>query len=215
MKIGIVTFYRVANYGAMLQAFAFEKYLEALGHQVEFIACERTVERRIPLLRCLVSRRLKGVQIMIKNYVRFPITKFAEKYPQTKFCRSLDEVRDVTKDYDVFIVGSDQIWNPLWCSGVYLPLVMLDFAPAGKPRISYAASFGTTVWSEEQQAQKAGELLRKFTKISVREESGVELVRKLSGRTDVVCLLDPTLLQNVQFYRGLFQEPEARANNPP
>ena len=203
MRIAIVTFYRVANYGAMLQAYALERYLEALGHQVVFVSHPRTRERRLPFLRCLVSRRLKGIQIKLKNYVRFPLTEFAADYPQTRPCKTMDDVACATGDCDAFIVGSDQMWNPLWCANDSLPLVMLDFAAVGKPRISYAASFGTTEWPANANAPLAGELLRRFTKISVREESGVELVRRLAGRTDAVCLLDPTLLHDAAFYREL------------
>ena len=200
MKIGIVTFYRVANYGAMLQAYALERYLKARGHDVVFIAHERCIAKKHPLWRCFVSRSLLGVRIKLKNYVRHSITAFARDFPQTRFCRTLEDVREATKDCDAFIVGSDQMWNPMWCSGVYLPLVMLDFADSRKPRIAYAASFGTREWREDQDAERAGELLRKFSKISVREESGVALVKELSGRMDAQCLLDPTLLQTADFY---------------
>lgn len=214
MKIAIVTFYRVANYGAMLQAYALERYLESLGHQVVFVSHPRTRERRLPFLRCLVSRRLTGVHIKLKNYVRFPLTDFAANYPQTSPCKTLDDVARATADCDAFVVGSDQMWNPLWCAGESLPLVMLDFAPVGKPRIAYAASFGTADWPVDANAPLAGELLRKFSKISVREESGVELVRKLSGRTDAVCLLDPTLLHDAAFYRELMFGHDGAAAHP-
>ena len=203
MKIGIVTFFRVANYGAMLQANALRRFLESMGHEVVFISHPRVVATKMPLWRVFVSRGLKGVKIKLKNYVRHSITDFAATFPQTKLCRTMDEVRQATADCDAFIVGSDQMWNPLWCSGKCLPLVMLDFTPEGKPRIAYAASFGTTVWREDQNANQAGELLRKFAKISVREESGVKLANELSGRTDAVQMLDPTLLHSADFYRKI------------
>lgn len=207
MKIGIVTFYRVANYGAMLQACALWQYLAARGHEVVFIDHSRTSVRRMPLWRCLVSRSVKGVVVKLKNYVRFPMTQFAESYPQTQRCWTLDDVREATADCDAFVVGSDQMWNPMWCSdAVNLPFVMLNFAAEGKRRFSYAASFGTTEWRNDQNAACAGELLRKFSKISVREESGVALVKRLSGRTDAECLLDPTLLQTAKFYRGIIAD---------
>lgn len=207
MKIGIVTFYRVANYGAMLQAYALWQYLAARGHEVVFIDHSRTSARRIPLWRCLVSRSMKGVVVKLKNYVRFSMTRFAVSYPQTRRCWTLDDVREATADCDAFIVGSDQMWNPMWCSdAVNLPFVMLDFAAEGKRRLAYAASFGTKEWRNDQNAAYAGELLRKFSRISVREESGVALVKRLSGRTDAECLLDPTLLQTVEFYQGIIAD---------
>lgn len=206
MKIGIVTFFRVANYGAMLQANALRRFLESMGHEVVFVSHPRVVASRLPLWRVFASRGLNGLAIKLKNYVRHSITDFAASFPQTKFCRTIDDVRQATVDCDAFIVGSDQMWNPMWCSGAHLPLVMLDFAPQGKPRIAYAASFGTTVWREDQNAKLAGELLRKFTKISVREESGISLAHSLSGRDDVVCLLDPTLLHSADFYRKIIAD---------
>lgn len=203
MKIGIVTFYRVANYGAMLQAYALWQYLAARGHEIVFIDHPRISARRMPLWRCLVSRSVKGVVVKLRNYVRFPLTQFAASYPQTRRCRTLDDVREATADCDAFVVGSDQMWNPKWCSGPALPFVMLDFAPKGRPRLAYAVSFGTKEWREDQNAALTGKLLRKFAKISVREESGVELVKRLSARADAECLLDPTLLQTAVFYRSI------------
>lgn len=206
MKIGIVTFFRVANYGAMLQANALRRFLESMGHEVVFISHPRVVATKMPLWRVFVSRGLKGVKIKLKNYVRHSITDFAATFPQTKLCRTMDEVRQATADCDAFIVGSDQMWNPMWCSGKHLPLVMLDFAPEGKSRVAYAASFGTTAWREDQNAKLAGELLRKFASISVREESGVKLANELSGRTDAVQMLDPTLLHSADFYRKIIAD---------
>jgi hypothetical protein len=206
MKIGIVTYYRVANYGAMLQAYSLQKYLERMGHEVVFVKHARCSSERISLCRIFVSRNLAGLRAKIKNYVCHPITDFAKDYPQTEWCETIDEVKIATKDCDAFIVGSDQMWNPLWCSGVMLPLVMLDFVADGTIRLSYAASFGTKEWREDQNAVEAGRMLKKFKAISVRENSGVELVEKLSGRKDAKCVLDPTLLQTSAFYRKIIDK---------
>ena len=204
MKIGIVTFYRVPNYGAMLQAYSLWKYLEKRGHEVVFIQHKRCVVKRMPLWRCFISRKLQGIRIKLKNYVRFPMTEFAKDYPQTRYCETIEDVKTAARDCDAYIVGSDQMWNPRWfSSNDALPLVMLDFAEEGKPRISYAASFGTREWREDQNAIEAGRLLNKFNAISVREESGVGLVESLSGRKDAQWLLDPTLLQTTDFYRNV------------
>lgn len=210
MKIGIVTFYRVANYGAMLQAYSLMNTLNRMGHEVVFIRYKFCAPKRLPLWRSLVSRSLKGVKAKFKNYICHPIIDFAANYPQTKYCETIEEVRLATADCDAFIVGSDQMWNPLWCSGKALPLVMLDFAAEGKPRISYAASLCTKEWREDQNAAEASRMLKKFKAISVREESGVKLVETLSGRTDAKCLLDPTLLQNAAFYSEIIAKSEIR-----
>lgn len=203
MRIGIVTFFRIANYGAMLQAYALWKYLEARGHKVVFIRHAGIVPRRMRLIRCLVSRRLCGVVMKVSQYVQSPISEFAADFPQTRFCRTLGEIQEETSDCDAFIVGSDQMWNPEWCSGALLPVVMLDFAREDQLRIAYAVSFGSDKWVSDGSENAVGRLLCKFTRISVREESGVSLVESLSGRTDAECLIDPALLLTAESYRLL------------
>ena len=210
MKIGIVTFFCVPNYGAMLQAYALWKYLEGRGHEVEFIDYAFGNTRRIPLWKCFVARHLHNcidtIRKKLKLYVRFDIVHFSDAYPRTKRFKVMADLEIISNKYNAIIVGSDQMWNPAWCSGIHLPVVMLDFAHERVKRISYAASFGTTVWREDQNAKLAGELLRKFAKISVREESGVKLANELSMRIDAVQMLDPTLLHSADFYRKIIAE---------
>ena len=207
MKVGIVTFFCVPNYGAMLQAYSLWKYLEERGHEVEFIDYAFGNALRIPLWRCFVSRQLHGyfgtIRRKLKAYVRFNIVHFSDIFPRTRRVATFTGLEDVGREYDAVIVGSDQMWNPLWCSGKSLPVVMLDFAAEGKKRIAYAVSFGTKEWKKEQGAETAGRLLREFDAISVREESGKDLVLRLSGRDDAKWMVDPTLLQSSSFYEQL------------
>lgn len=207
MKVGIVTFFCVPNYGAMLQAYSLWKYLEERGHEVEFIDYAFGNARRIPLWKCFVSRQIHGcfdaIRKKLKAYVRFNIVHFSDAFPRTRPVATFMELNDIGSSYDALIVGSDQMWNPLWCSGETLPVVMLDFAAKGKKRIAYAASFGTKEWKKEQNADEAGCLLREFDAISVREESGIKLVQELSGRDDAKWMIDPTLLHSASFYEPL------------
>jgi len=208
MKIGIVTFFCVPNYGAMLQAYALWKYLEERGHQVEFIDYAFGNARRIPLWKCFVSRQVHGyfnaIRKKLKAYVRFRIVHFSDAFPKTRPVTTFVELKDAGCDYDALVVGSDQMWNPLWCSGENLPVVMLDFAAKGVKRIAYAVSFGTKEWKKEHNADEAGRLLCEFDAISVREESGMKLVQELSGRDDTEWVVDPTLLHSASFYEPLF-----------
>lgn len=207
MRIGIVTFFRVPNYGAMLQAYSLWKYLEERGHEVEFIDYAFGNARRIPLWKCFVSRQAHGcfdvIRKKLKAYVRFNIVNFSDSFPRTRPVATFMELKDIERSYDALIVGSDQMWNPLWCSGETLPVVMLDFAAKGEKRIAYAVSFGTKEWKKEQKADEAGRLLREFDAISVREESGIKLVQELSGRDDAKWMIDPTLLHSASFYEPL------------
>ena len=207
MKVGIVTFFCVPNYGAMLQAYSLWKYLEERGHEVEFIDYAFGNAQRIPLWKCFVSRRLHGcfdvIRKKLKAYARFNIVHFSDAFPRTPRVATLAGLEAIGRKYDALIVGSDQMWNPLWCSGKSLPVVMLDFASRGKKRIAYAVSFGTKEWKKEQNADEAGRLLREFDEICVREESGMKLVQELSGRCDAKWMVDPTLLHSSSFYGPL------------
>lgn len=207
MKIGLVTFFCVPNYGAMLQAYSFWKYLQERGHEVEFIDYAFGNAQRIPLWRCFATRHLHdylyAIRKKLEAYVRFNIVHFSKTFPRTRRVATFAELEDVGREYDALIVGSDQMWNPLWCSEKSLPIVMLGFAAKGKKRIAYAVSFGTKEWKREQHADEAGLFLREFDAISVREESGMKLVQELSGRDDAKWMVDPTLLHSAAFYEPL------------
>lgn len=207
MKIGIVTFFCVPNYGAMLQSYALWKYLEGRGHDVEFIDYAFGNTRCIAFWKCFVTRNLHNslavIRKKLKSYVSFSTTQFSDTYPRTQRCDTFAALEAIGGKYDALIVGSDQMWNPAWCAGLHLPVVMLDFAHKSVKRISYAVSFGTQEWPYDRSRDLVRGLLQKFNAISVREGSGVGLVQRLSGRNDAKWLLDPTLLHQASFYASL------------
>lgn len=203
MKIGIVTFFRVANYGAMLQAYALWQCLAQRGHDVTFLSTERSVAKNPTWFNVIKSRNFGNFKGKVQWKAQYPVTEFAKIFPQTQLCRTLDELRSAACGQDAIIVGSDQMWNPLWCAKGHLDYVMLNFAGDGTRRISYAVSFSVKDWPNDSTAEEAGRLLRKFASISVREKSGVALVKKLSGRDDAEWLLDPTMIHGADFYRSL------------
>ena len=131
MKIGILTFFRNPNYGAMLQAYALWRFLQKEGHDVQFIDYDFPNARRIPLWRCFVSRSVSGMRQKLTSYVRFPITAFAETFPRTRLYVSFEDLQNNCPRYDAIVVGSDQMWNPIWCANWAVPLVFLAFAPEG------------------------------------------------------------------------------------
>ena len=203
MRVGIITFYCVSNYGAMLQAYALRSLLEGRGHEVVFISLPLLVARRPALWRCLVSKSLTNFRVKFLRRKKFEMTRFMAGLPHTPICHNVDDVIRESQDLDAFVVGSDQIWNPLWFSGDYLPIVMLDFVKNRRLKISYAASFGMKEWPTDKNPEIAGRMLKQFTAVSVREESAVGLVQRLSGRDDIKWVLDPTMMQDAGFYARL------------
>lgn len=104
---------------------------------------------------------------------------------------TVDDYQDVVKDADMFITGSDQIWNP-FCGG-YNPMMFLEFVNDGTKCISYSSSISQPSIHPlvEQRTKKA---LSKFKHIAVREQRSVDLLNSLLGRNDVKLVVDPTYL---------------------
>lgn len=115
----------------------------------------------------------------------------------------------VAEHYDVFVVGSDQVWNPdltLCC-----PTYFLTFAPIAK-RVAYAPSFGLSTLPPRAARTTKG-WLAEIPRLSVREESGATLIRRLAGR-DVPVVLDPTMIIGTGQWTALAHETEAVAQGP-
>ena len=205
MKIGIVTFYKSLNYGAMLQARALNDILCAWGHSVFYIYHPHAVIRRSSFLRCFIVRPgfdfIQKIFRKMSQWVSYPITSFSDRLTTTKLCRSKEDLAEVSQGCRVLIAGSDQIWNPRWVVPNDIETVFLGFAPEGCKRISYAASFSVSEWGVRGR-NEAARLLKEFDVISVREESGVRIVKEISGR-NAQQALDPTLLHTRDYYERL------------
>lgn len=103
--------------------------------------------------------------------------------------RAFDALADTVRGYDAVIVGSDRLWLPVNISGRYFTL---EWVPKGVRRVSYATSFGVSKLSDNC-LERTGRFLSAMDAVSVREETGADIVKRASGeRCDVVC--DPTLL---------------------
>lgn len=213
-KIGIITIVKVNNYGAELQAFALQRKLELLGYQPEIIDYlyykdwrfrdSRRSRPLVPLglrgrLAYFAKYRVAGMLAdtllpLLSKDARLRKERFASFHGRnTKFSRafrSMPALYSASLGYDVYMVGSDQVWNPSASSSI--EPYFLTFAPAGAKRISYASSFGVSSISGPLQGRYK-ELLANIESVSVREDSGVELVRSLTGR-EARLVADPTLL---------------------
>lgn len=118
------------------------------------------------------------------------------------------EAEDLS-DFTAFITGSDQVWNPYYRQNSAIDF--LRFAPKHQ-RITFSPSFGVTEIPEER-AEIYRELLNGFERISVREESGAEIVRKLTGREATV-LLDPTMMLDAEQWRRIAKRPSVLPDRP-
>ncbi len=212
-KIYILTFHWATNYGAVLQSYALQRFLiQQYGNNVEIInyipkGYEKTFCRSLDIRS--VQKTLSNVK---EYYKEKKIKKFREKnLIVTREFKTSEEILRNEWEQAVFIAGSDQIWNPFFTMkgenkpvGVYY----LDFAPEKSTKISYAVSFGTEKISEDMQKfiQKK---LEEFNLLTVRENSGHEIISRMGLDSKIVC--DPVFLHKREFYEQLFSQ-ETRKN---
>ena len=203
MNIGIMTFHRAVNYGAVLQAYALQKKLETYGNKVEIIdyRCSKIEEEISPFDG---FRKNIGTVNSIKKMIFRTIKnmKFADFYRHylslSSPCYNELDLKKNTSKYNVLITGSDQVWN-FGCSGSD-KAYFLDFANNAK-KYSYAASFGYDKLPEADPFDYKN-LLEDFSGISVRENTAVSIVNEKSGK-DAMVTLDPTLLLDLDDWKSL------------
>lgn len=207
MKIDIITLHRVRNYGSSLQTLATQKTLEKLGCQTEIIDYYPERYTSVGLLKRLKYKSDKlaknpillfGARVIISfSYIKKKIVfdKFLKKYIKmtSKTYRSEKELLEDIPDADAYCTGSDQVWNSHWNEGVDRPFY-LSFLPEDKYKFSYAASIGNAELSEKE-ASEVIPLFEQYKHISVRENTGIDIMEKL-GFKSVKQMLDPTLLFN-------------------
>ena len=198
MKIGILTFCNGYNYGAILQCYALQRFLNNNKIDAEIINFKK--EKMF---------NKKGYNFLSMSYLLRKIYAFFYqkqiKIKKTKFNNffknnirhfpndSVDEnnVTEIAKRYDIIIFGSDQIWNMNEKIYDRSKIFFGDFEFSGK-RISYAASFGDSIEVAKQNADYIKKMLKKFDAISVREKTGNDFLSEYGISNDLV--VDPTLL---------------------
>lgn len=104
------------------------------------------------------------------------------------------QYNEVVADTDIFITGSDQIWNP-YCGG-FNPMMFVEFGK-DKKRIAYSSSIAQPEIPQQIKERMKQDLL-KFKYIGVREQRSVELLNVLLGRTDIRLVVDPTYLLSME-----------------
>jgi len=203
ITIAIVTIIDRTNYGNRLQNYALQEEIKSLGCDVETI--KRDTEEKNKFKRLLLNVK-DGVKQILRMALKLRRYRFQQFNKQISFCKysaTADEVdAAVINDYDYFVVGSDQVWNPYYDFVGQVDL--LTFAKS-EQKISYAASFGVSdIPDENKELYRTA--LSDFKAISVREYQGAKIVKALTGR-DVPVLLDPTLLFDGAWWRRVGKKP--------
>lgn len=208
LRVALVTLHRSANYGSVLQALATQIVLERMGCEVQVVdyypyrntirSMLRGLKEKTPLLKKNPIALAMARAILLPSYLKR--RRVFDKYIKENLNLTSETYRDATElecaalKADVFITGSDQVWNSEWNGGIDEPL-FLSFAPRDARRLSFSASFGKGDL-EPGERKRTVELLSAYESISVREGSGVEIIRSLG--LDAVQVLDPTLFLDAE-----------------
>ena len=196
-KVGLITIYHVPNFGSVLQTYATQVLLEKLGMECHIINYKYPNEwhfsqgRQKPTIKTIIGH-LFGIKPSHRKANK--LMDFKKKHFNfTKLYKSLDELKKADwSDYDMFAVGSDQVWKAHFTLGD--SAFMLSFVPDDKRRISIASSFASKN-VPDKFIEKYKKYLGKFDAISVREHNGIEIVKNdLQFDYSPEVILDPTLL---------------------
>ena len=189
MKVGILTFHRAHNYGAVLQCYALQETLKGMGHQVEVIDYRpRYIEDAYKLS---ITSRLQTdslgsfLKSVLREFMLLP-TRFCRRKGFDSFIHNyLSLSREVIgtqipNEYDVYVVGSDQIWNRAITDG-YDNVFFCDFQfeKKGRKYISYAASTEQASMAESD-ISVFEDRLSVFDAVSVREDAFVDYLSRSS-----------------------------------
>lgn len=196
MKIAVITLHRVYNYGSALQAYATQKVIEKLGHEVEiidYITSQRTLKKIF----------FKINEDKKYNVLYYIMKVFSLLLKEMTFGRFIKKNLNLTKKYitiedllndppkaDIYITGSDQTWNSDYNEGIDRGF-FLDFVSNKSKRISFVSSFGKDHLSD-LEIEETKKYLSKYSAISVREDAAVKIVEDLKIK-GAVQLIDPTL----------------------
>ena len=211
MKTGLVTFYHIHHYGALLQAAATQRAVETLGSECEiidyFVNQNNDLFRKPTGLGSMAADAHTALhyQALKTRYQRFE--RFSKDHLHISGHRfeSLEELRNAELPYDVILSGSDQIWNPkIFPDGRFDPVFFGAFSE--KRKIAYAPSFGIPKIPEEMVAELKG-YLGSFSHLSARETQGSQILREVTGEEFPV-VLDPTLLLTAEQWGAMAETPK-------
>ncbi|MDN0051662.1 polysaccharide pyruvyl transferase family protein [Bacteroides caecigallinarum] len=214
MKIGILTFHCAHNYGAVLQCYALQETLKDMGFDVEvidyrpfFIRYDKYINiKNIRNRRGIINKikyLLKGIIKIPKQVLRYnAFDKFIRK--RLLLSEHNNDYSFIPDKYDVYIIGSDQVWNNRITNGYHLPyFAHFNFVKGNRKYISYAASMETNKINDES----IKDLLLQFNHISVRETNLVDILQPYYPKK-IYNVLDPTLIVNLNIWNKICVKPK-------
>ena len=191
---GILNFWFSNNYGALLTCYALQETIKDFGFN----------PRVINYISPRHMKKFKGGHSDI----------FSKKYLLlTQLCKNKEDLKQLNKQTDTFIVGSDQVWRYryFWPNGANI--FQLNFAQSDKKKIACAASFGTDTFEGNQRdTQLTKFFMQQFDNISVREDDGVNICKEIFD-VEATHILDPVFLIQKNKWDYLIKNSELKNKN--
>ena len=203
MKIAVLPWLDIANYGSVLQVFAIQKILEKYADSVEIINYMHNSR-----LKDTFSSSPKRFANNFLSYMFFK-PNFSKVEPLLnitgKACFSEKDFEDYNSSADIYCTGSDQIWNMKNGPAVF-GARFLSFLPEDKRRFALSSSFGDRI--DKNIVAQSREWIHRFQQISVREEGGLAIINEQYGYHNAIQLVDPTLALPPEFWRAYAPKPK-------
>lgn len=219
-KVGLVTYYG-DNYGGILQAYALQTVVKKQGLECEIISNDFLKKERRShtfakkMKASLQLLRNPKVYLSKRRSYRAHSTEVAFRAKRFENFRNLyldifhtgyttyEQYAEIADKYDIYLCGSDQIWNPNLYSqnGFYFA----EFGAKVALKVAYASSIGLSQVNTKQ-AEFMKPMLEQLDIISTREQKGAEIIKSISNKSARV-VLDPTLLLNADEWLRLSAPP--------
>lgn len=210
-NIAIITYYyKSINYGGVLQSYALQYYIKKLNkdNNVEQISYNYLSNNISKDIHFSIKRNIKN---LIKDFINIYINrvlniryykfeKFRNDITHSEIVYTDDTINLISNSYDVYVTGSDQVWNTLW----YHSAFFLDFVDVPQKKVSYAASIGNTCITDTEKKIFENNL-KNFKAISVREKDSIELLKAFYDK-NIEFVLDPTLLMDISDWNSILPE---------
>ena len=206
MEGKIITCHYAYNYGAVLQTYALCSYLNMQGLKTEVINYRPYYYRGS-------TKSTNKLKLLIRKMIRVPDNIKSEKIfygflkeyvPMTIEYKDHDSLKNANMTADLFVAGSDQIWNFNLPNGTDLAFY-LDFVHNSGKKISYAASLSSGKLNESQK-MFLNKQLQNFDRISVREDTGRKLLQSC-GIKDANVVMDPVYLLDLEKWTDMVKCP--------
>lgn len=213
MKIGILTFHRAINYGAVLQCYALKETLSSLGHDVYVIDYRQPYVEENDRHRFTTNERIRFLLgFHLRSFLNYNKEKKKRCARQLRFDHFLNAyfkttepcgLASIPKDFDAIVVGSDQVWNSKICNGID-PVYWGAFERRPETKlISYAAST-TLADLTKHWGNGIPERMMSFDKVSVREKDIADFINSKQILSEpALQVLDPSLLADAAIWDKL------------